>query len=82
MAASEIAVDWTLRLGDLATVGSIVVGGLLVAFEMRSNLLRQGERLGLVESELKRQTEILTALSAGEVRMDGIEKRLELLERK
>lgn len=74
--------DLVLRLGDIVQVMSIAAGGLLVFSQMRVESKSNRERLDRVEDELAKQTEILTRLAAGDARMDGLERRLQLLEKR
>ena len=74
-------IDWTIRAGDLLTVGSILCGGAAVLFNMHGSVKEHNRRLDALEEEMKSQTLILTKLAAGEERMRGLEHRVDLLER-
>ncbi|MBY6239797.1 hypothetical protein [Methylosinus sp. Sm6] len=73
-------IDFSLRLGDLLQVAAIAAGGLMVFATMRADLRIINVRLDKADDELKKQTAILAQLSAGEARMDGIDRRLTLIE--
>lgn len=73
-------IDFSLRLGDLLQVAVIAGGGLMVFSTMRADLRSVNARLEKSEAELAKQTAILTQLAAGEARMDGLDRRLALLE--
>jgi hypothetical protein len=72
--------DLSLRLGDLLQIATVAAGGLMVFAQMRADSKNIKERLGAAEEELAKQTVILTQLAAGEARMDGLDRRLQLLE--
>ncbi|MBY6242852.1 hypothetical protein [Methylosinus sp. Sm6] len=73
-------IDLSVRLGDLLQVVTIAAGGLIVFAQMRADLRSVNVRLDKSEAELAKQTAILAQLSAGEARMDGLDRRLTLIE--
>ncbi|ATQ67828.1 MULTISPECIES: hypothetical protein [Methylosinus] len=73
-------IDFSLRLVDLLQVAVIAAGWIMVFATMRAEAKTSARRLDNVESELAKQTMILTQLSAGEARMDGLDRRLTLIE--
>ncbi len=81
-------IDWTVHLGDLLQMGGFIVAALTLFTYMRISLENHTVRLSSVErdltdinQELKQQTAILLQLAKDGVRLDGLEKRVELLER-
>lgn len=72
--------DMAIRLGDLVQVIVLVVGGVIVFARMRFEAEAHKSRLNRMESELTKQTDILTRLASGEERMNGMDRRLTLLE--
>ncbi|PWB94643.1 hypothetical protein [Methylosinus sporium] len=86
-----MSIDYSIRVGDLIQIATIAAGGLLVFAQMRYDLRSVNERLDKSstdlakrldksEAELEKQTDILTQLAAGDARMDGLDRRLTLLE--
>jgi K+/H+ antiporter YhaU regulatory subunit KhtT len=73
-------IDPNIRFGDLLQIAVIAAGGLMVFATMRADLRTINARLDKADEELKKQTAILAQLSAGEARMDGLDRRLTLLE--
>ncbi|WP_018265830.1 hypothetical protein [Methylosinus sp. LW4] len=78
--AIDVAIDYSIRIGDIIQIVTIAAGGMLVVAQMRFDLRAVNERLDKSEAELAKQTDILTQLAAGDARMDGLDRRLTLLE--
>jgi hypothetical protein len=79
--------DATIRLSDVIQVIVIAGGGLYAFARMRAGLdANQSQfaavlkRLDRTDEELEKQTTILAQLAKGEARMDGLDRRLTLLE--
>jgi K+/H+ antiporter YhaU regulatory subunit KhtT len=73
-------IDPSIRLGDLLQAALLVAGGLVAFATMRADMTSIKSRLDNTDKELQKQTAILAQLSAGEARMDGLDRRLTLLE--
>lgn len=72
--------DLAIRIGDILQVVTISAGGLAVFVQMRADMKNINARLDKNDEELAKQTLILSQLAAGEERMNGLERRLELIE--
>lgn len=86
-----ISLDLSVRFGDLLQIATLVGGGaiFLVNFKSENAAYRaqakadteaHAKRLASIESEMSKQTDILTRLAAGEERMNGLDRRIELME--
>lgn len=75
-----MGIDYSIRIGDLIQVCAIAGGGLMVFAAMRQDMRNINVRLDKNDQELAKQTQILTQLAAGEARMDGLDRRLTLVE--
>lgn len=80
-------IDWSLRFGDLLVILSALGGGVALVLKWQRDETKQGlqfaeigPRLQDLEIEMKKQTTILERLAAGDERMRGLERRLELIE--
>lgn len=81
--------DWTITLGNLLTVGSFLLGGIIVlvgAFvqfkSLQVNLGNVSDRMDKIEEELKKQTQILVDQAAARERMIAMERRIDELYKK
>ncbi|HEY8066652.1 MAG TPA: hypothetical protein VIF40_18285 [Methylosinus sp.] len=79
--------DATVRLSDIMQAIVIAGGGLYALAQMRAGLQATKDeiaavhrRLDRTDEELEKQTTILAQLAKGEARMDGLDRRLTLLE--
>ena len=85
--------DLSVRFGDLLTVGAFLTGGVVILsnFKSESATYRaqakadaeaHAKRLTSLEIEMTKQTDILTRLAAGEERMNGLDRRMTMIEDK
>ncbi len=74
-------IDWTVRIGDVLTVASILGGGFWLVASSRVELKDHGDRLKEIELELRKQTDTLVALARQDQRLDDHERRLDRLEK-
>lgn len=72
--------DMSIKLGDLLQITSILAGGFMVLGYMKSESKNNNSRLKWLENEMGKQTEILTRLASGEERMNGLDRRITLIE--
>ena len=77
-----IDIDFTLRLGDVLQASVVAMGGLSVFNQMRNEARENKSRLDRVDTELIKQTDILSRLASGEERMNGFSHRLSLIEQR
>lgn len=78
----HVSFDMVVKLGDIMQVATVAAGGLMVLGYMKSEAKNNDGRLKWLENEMGKQTDILTRLASGEERMNGIDRRLTLLESK
>lgn len=68
--------DWTISIGNLLTVAS-VVGGVLIAFGLtKGQIINLAERLQMLEHELHRLTDILIQQGRQDERLTAMDARL------
>jgi hypothetical protein len=75
-------IDWTISIGAILQTCVIAVGGIGVVFTMRADLASVSKRLDALEKEAEAQTAILIQLAEQKVRQEGFEVRLNGLERR
>jgi hypothetical protein len=80
-------VDWSVNLGNLLQIASILGGGLVVLATMRSEarfsrqqLKDHHDRLHEIEDELKKQTDVLVTLARQDEQIKGMSTRIAALE--
>ena len=76
-----IQVEMTISVGNLLTILAFLVGGIGFVYTIRSDVGAQGRRLGAVESELRKLSEILVALGRQDERLNAIDRRIDDLRR-
>jgi hypothetical protein len=74
-------IDWTISLGSIIQIASIVGGGLLVLVTMRSTITVLQRDVGSIQSEIKKMGDILTKMAVTENRLDNTDTRLTNVER-
>ena len=72
---------YSVTIGEVMQVVVFVAGGVVVFVKMQSSLSSHSARLGAVETELRKQTEILVSLARQDEILKALERRLEALER-
>lgn len=74
--------DMAIRLGDIMQIITIAAGGLMVLGYMKAEARNNDKRLEWLEGEMMKQTEILARLASGEERMNGLDRRITLVEQR
>lgn len=82
-----VAFDKTINLGHILTFIGFVLGGVSVVMALKSDIAavshdtkNLSDKITGIERTVDRLTEVLVTLGKQEVRIDGIEKRLSVIE--
>lgn len=76
-----MVVDYTITIGNLIEIGSIVGGGLLVLVTLRNTVTGLKEDVTSIQDELRKMGDILTKMAVAETRLDNTDTRLTTVER-
>lgn len=68
--------DWTISIGSLLSAGSVAVGAIVVVVLLREQVSTIGERLGQLEHQLSRLTDILIQQGRQDERMTAMDARI------
>lgn len=74
-------VDWTISIGAILQVASIIIGGLLALAALRASVSELQKDVSAMQTELKKMGDILTSLAVTETRIDNMDTRVSVLER-
>ena len=74
--------DASVNLGQILTMVTWLVSGAVAFGVLRQSMTNHGERLGSVENELKKQTDILVSIGKQDQRLNDLERRTTSLETK
>jgi hypothetical protein len=75
-----IAFDPTVNLGTVLSFFGFVIGGLGVVFTLRTQVTALADRMGSVEAELKKMSDVLVELGRQDERMSSMDRRLSNIE--
>jgi hypothetical protein len=75
-----MVVDYTITIGNLIEIGSIVGGGLLVLVTLRNTVTGLKEDVASIQSELRDMAGILTKMAVAETRIDNADTRIARIE--
>lgn len=75
------ALDLTVKLGDLLTLGGFLVGGLGAFFVVRGDLKTLTKVVELQGQEIKDMKDVVKAQALQQQRMDFLDKQIEDLRR-
>ena len=76
-----LAVDLTIRLGDILTMVGLFGGGIVVVSYMRADMKILAQRVGAIEDKLTSITSILVEQAKHDQRITNIEGRLSNIEK-
>ena len=65
-----------INLGHVLTIVSFLVGGTAFAYTIRGDVRLQGQRLGLLETEIRSLREVVVAVARQDERLVAMETRL------
>jgi hypothetical protein len=65
-----------VNLGNILTIASFLVGGTAFAYTIRNDVHLQGQRLGLLENEIRALREVVVSVARQDERMVAMEARL------
>lgn len=74
-------VDWTISIGAILQVASIIIGGLLALAALRASVSELQKDVSAMQIELKKMGDILTKMAVTESRLDNTDARLTIIER-
>ncbi len=72
--------DLSVNLGQMITLFGFLAGGIGAFVSTRADLSAQARRLSFVESEMRKQTDILVEFARQDERLRAFEHRLDHLE--
>jgi len=74
-------VNWSVDIGNLLAVATFLITGTGVIYTIRESLKTLVLRVNLLESEVKKLSEILVALGRQEERLTAMDRRIDDLRR-
>lgn len=75
-----MVVDYTITIGNLIEIGSIVGGGLLVLVTLRNTVTGLKEDVTSIQYELRKMGDVLTKMAVAETRIDNADTRIARIE--
>jgi hypothetical protein len=66
-----MVVDWTISLGSILQIGSMIVGGLIVLVTLRNMVSELQKHVTSVRIELSKMGDTLTKMAVAETRLDN-----------
>jgi len=66
----------SFNLGNLVTIVSFIVGGIMFVNTIRKDVSYQGERLTNIEEEMKKMREVIISIARQEERMSAMDQRM------
>ena len=82
-------VDWTISLGNIATLIGFLIGGVLFVFSMKSEMRVFGERFTVIDAQVKDIKLEVSGLSKAMVqiavqstRLDSLSERISTIDRR
>lgn len=67
-------VDYTITVGNLIEIGSIIGGGLLVLVTLRSTVANLQTDVGDMKKEIKKVGDVLVQMAVTNTRLDNVEQ--------
>ena len=74
-------VDWTISIGAILQVASIIIGGLLALAALRASVSELQKDVSAMQIELKKMGDILTKMAVTETLLDNTDAPLTIIER-
>jgi hypothetical protein len=71
-----MVIDYTITIGNIIEVVSIITGGLLVLVKLNSNLLSLKNDVSGMQSEIKKIGDILIGMARFDEKLSGLTTRL------
>jgi prefoldin subunit 5 len=68
-------IDWSISLGSIIQIASILGGGFLVLVTMRNTVTVLQRDVGSIQSEIKKMGDVLTKMAVAENRLDNTDTR-------
>lgn len=69
-----MVVDYTITVGNLIEIGSIVLGGLMVLVTLRSTVADLQTDVGDMKKEIKKVGDVLVQMAVTSTRLDNVEQ--------
>ena len=83
-----LAVDWTLRFGDIVSFGGFVIGGLSVIFMMQNSIKQLALKVGFLKEtvdaqskEIEKFGELLAVMGRYEERFISLQRQYDAQQR-
>ncbi len=77
-----VAIDYTITVGNIGEIASIIVGGVYAIASIRSNIGLLKTEVGGMQTEIKKIAELMKAVAVQDVKIDNISERLNLLDKR
>lgn len=74
-------INWSIDLGNLMAIASFLLTGIGFAYTIRESVKALLIRVGLLEHEIKKLSEILVALGRQDERLNAMDRRIDDLRR-
>lgn len=74
-------IDYTITVGNIIEIGSIIVGGLYALGTIKSNVGMLKTEVGEMQTEIKKLSEIVTRQATAETRLDAMDTRISGLDK-
>lgn len=69
-----MVVDYTITIGNLIEIGSIIGGGLLVLVALRNTVANLQSDVGDMKKEIKKVGDVLVQMAVTSTRLDNVEQ--------
>ena len=66
----------SFNLGNVITIISFIVGGIMFVNTIRKDVSYQGERLTNIEDEMKKMRDVMVSIARQEERMSAMDQRM------
>lgn len=76
MAIAGLAVDYTISIGNIIEIGSIIGGGFAVFLTLKNNVATLKEDVTTMQQEVKKLGEVLISMARYEEKLQNLDRRV------
>lgn len=71
-----MVIDYTISVGNIVEIGSIIGGGLAVFFTLKNNVATLKEDVETMQAEIKKLGEVLIGMARFDEKLSNLDKRV------
>jgi hypothetical protein len=76
MGISGLAVDYTISIGNIIEIGSIIGGGFVVFLTLKNNVATLKDEVTIMKQEVRKLGDILVSMARYEEKLQNLDRRV------